>query len=60
MVKLLLLLFSVVVLVLLAGNWAIHADQVRWSYAALAAFVITFLPFTDPWPVPKRGNTPAA
>ena len=59
MVKLLLILFSVVVLVLLAGGWVIHTDIVRWSYAALAAFIATFLPFND-IAIPARRQAPPA
>lgn len=61
MIKLLLLIFSVVVFVLLAANWMIHADQVRWSYAALAAFIVTFIPFHDmAAPVYFRRTAPPA
>lgn len=47
MIRFLLIAFAAVVLVLLAAGWFIHGDFFRWQCGALAAFVVTFLPFTD-------------
>lgn len=47
MIKLALVAFSAVVLVLLAADWIIHENLFRWQCAALAAFVIVHLPFSD-------------
>lgn len=47
MIKLLLVAFAAVVLVLLALDAAIHADQFRWQCAALGAYVAASLPIPD-------------
>lgn len=47
MIRFLLVLFATVVFVLLAGHWLIHSHQDQWTYGAAAAFVASFLPFTD-------------
>jgi hypothetical protein len=47
MIRFLLVLFAVVIFVLLAAQWLIHADQVRWAYGAFAAWAASFLPFPD-------------
>lgn len=47
MIRFLLILFTVVIFSLLACEWLIHADQVRWAEGAVATFAASFLPFPD-------------
>lgn len=47
MIKLLLVLFAVIVGVLLAADVAIHSDQLRWFFAAFAAYAAASLPIPD-------------
>jgi hypothetical protein len=43
MIRFLLVLFSFIVLLLLAGQWVIHENVQQWRDGAFAAFVLSFI-----------------